>query len=124
MYAFNFQFLRQAFADDEASTGLLQILLLSMFIPCAVRSSYTLSIGLHFFGCLPVLLVLFTLPSALLPVVYFPPSLIVTCPNHVSILFIILSISVISCSSSFLGRTCGRFRPGVLIGPTVHVMKA
>src|SRR6218665_4042299 len=59
----NFQFLlRQAFADDEASTRLLQILLFLllttaslMFIPCAIRSSFTLSI--HFFGCLPLLLV-------------------------------------------------------------------
>src|SRR6218665_174719 len=42
--------LRQALADDEASTRLLQILLFLlmstaslMFIPCAVRSSFTLS---------------------------------------------------------------------------------
>src|SRR6218665_426226 len=56
-----FHFLpHQVCADDEASTRLLQIflfLLLStaslMFIPCAVRSSFMLSI--HFFGCLPVL---------------------------------------------------------------------
>src|SRR6218665_4069125 len=64
----NFQFLLcQAFADDEASTRLLQILLFLllstpslMFIPCAVRSSFTLSI--HFFGCLPLLLVPSTCP--------------------------------------------------------------
>src|SRR6218665_2274739 len=69
--------LRQAFADDEASTSLLQILLFLllstaslMFIPCAIRSSFTLSI--HFFGCLPLLLVCI----ALLPVVCFPPSLL------------------------------------------------
>src|SRR6218665_369449 len=63
-----FQFLlRQAFADDEASTRLLQILLCLlvstaslMFIPCAVRSSFTLSI--HFFGRLPLLLVPSTCP--------------------------------------------------------------
>src|SRR6218665_1418615 len=54
--------LHQAFTDDEASTRLLQILLFLllstaslMFIPCAIRSSFTLSI--HFFGCLPLLLV-------------------------------------------------------------------
>src|SRR6218665_450377 len=60
LYIYIFQFLlRQAFADDEASTRLLQILLFLllstaslMFIPCAVRSSFTLSI--HFFGCLPL----------------------------------------------------------------------
>src|SRR6218665_3323192 len=59
--------LLQAFADDEASTRLLQILLFLllstaslMFIPCAVRSSFTLSI--HFFGCLPLLLVPSTCP--------------------------------------------------------------
>src|SRR6218665_120004 len=74
----NFQFLlRQAFADDEASTRLLQILLFLllstaslMFIHCAVRSSFTLFI--HFFGCLPLLLV----RIALLPVVCFLPSLL------------------------------------------------
>src|SRR6218665_1505874 len=59
--------LRQAFADDEASTRLLQILLFLLlstaslvFIPCAIRSSFTLSI--HFFGCLPLLLVPSTCP--------------------------------------------------------------
>src|SRR6218665_72009 len=65
---FQFQFLlRQVFADDEASTRLLQILLFLllsttslMFIPCTVRSSFTLSI--HFFGCLPLLLVPSTCP--------------------------------------------------------------
>src|SRR6218665_2950600 len=58
-----FQFLlRQTVADDAASTRLLQILLFLLvstpslvFIPCAVKSSFTLSI--HFFGCLPLLLV-------------------------------------------------------------------
>src|SRR6218665_556475 len=72
--------LRQAFADDEASTRLLQnilLLLLStaslMFIPCAIRSSFTLSISLVVFLC-------FLFPPlvrrALLPVVCFPPSLL------------------------------------------------
>ena len=64
----NFQFLlRQAFAVDKASTKLPQILLFLllstaslMFIPCAVRSSFTLSI--HFFGFLPLLLVPSTCP--------------------------------------------------------------
>src|SRR6218665_2409218 len=68
MLNFPIQFLlRQAFADDEASSRLLQILLFLllstaslMFIPCAVRSSVTLSI--HFFGCLPLLLVPSTCP--------------------------------------------------------------
>src|SRR6218665_747428 len=59
---FQFQFLlRQAFADDEASTRLLQILLFLMlstaslmFIPCAVRSSFTfVSIMLRFLGPMP-----------------------------------------------------------------------
>src|SRR6218665_3007867 len=79
-----FQFLlRQAFANDEASTRLLQILLFLlvstaslMFIPCAVRSSFTLSV--HFFGCLPVLLVPFTCPyrPRATADICFPPSLL------------------------------------------------
>src|SRR6218665_1877043 len=83
--------LRLAFA----STRLLQILmflLLStaslMFIPCAVRSSFTLSI--HFFGCLPLLLVPSTCPYSATTGSLFP-SILVMCPNHVSLLFLILS---------------------------------
>ena len=72
--------LRQAFADDEASTRLLQILLFLllstaplMFILCAIRSSFTLSI--HFFGCHPLRLVPSTCPySATTGIVCFPPS--------------------------------------------------
>jgi len=82
-----FQFLlRQAFADDEASTRLLQILLFLllstaslMFIPCAVMSSFTLSI--HFFGCLPLLLVPSTYPYSATTGSLFP-SILVTCPNN------------------------------------------
>src|SRR6218665_3247696 len=85
--------LRQAFADDEASTRLLQILLFLllftaslMFIPCTVRSSFTLSI--HFFGCLPLLLVPSTCPySATTSRTSLLTSILVTCPNHVSLLF-------------------------------------
>src|SRR6218665_3359914 len=88
--------LRQVVADVEASTRLLQILqflLLStaslMLIPCAARSSFTLSI--HFFGCLPLLLVPSTCPcsstaGSLLPFRF------VTCPSHVSLLFLLLDI--------------------------------
>src|SRR6218665_2915785 len=102
-----FQFLlRQAFTDDEASTRLLQILLFLllstaslMFIPCAVRSSFTLSI--HFFGCLPLLLVPSTCWYSATTSSLFP-SILVTCPNHVSLLFLILSINVTCCPSSFL----------------------
>src|SRR6218665_493314 len=103
----NFQFLvRQAFADDEASTRLLQILLFLllstaslMFIPCAVRSPFTLSI--HFFSCLPLLLVPSTCPYSATTGSLFP-SILVTCPNHVSFLFLILSTNVTCCPSSFL----------------------
>src|SRR6218665_1174533 len=92
-----FQFLlSQAFADDEASTRLLQILLFLllstaslMFIPCAIRSPFTLSI--HFFGCLPLLLVPSTCPYSATAGSLFP-SILVTCPNHVSLLFLILSM--------------------------------
>src|SRR6218665_1662360 len=90
--------LRQAFADDEASTRPLQnllFLLLStaslMFIPCAIRSSFTLSI--HFFGCFLLLLVPFTCPYSSTTGGLFP-SILVTCPNHVIFLFLILSTNV------------------------------
>src|SRR6218665_262934 len=103
----NFQFLvRQAFADDEASTRLLQILLFLllstaslMFIPCAVRSSFTLSI--HFFGCLPLLLVPSTCRYSVTTGSLFS-SILVTCPNHVSLLFLMLSTNVTCCPNSFL----------------------
>src|SRR6218665_2115726 len=102
-----FQFLlRQAFADDEASTRLLQILLFLllstvslMFIPCAVTSSFTLSI--HFFGCLPLLLVPTTCPYSATTGSLFP-SILVTCTNHVSLLFLILATNATCCPSSFL----------------------
>src|SRR6218665_3290230 len=98
--------LRQAFANDEASTRFLQILLFLLlstaslvFIPCAVRSSFTLSI--HFFGCLPLLLVLSTCPYSATTGSLFP-SILVTCPNHVGLLFLILSTNVTCCPRSFL----------------------
>src|SRR6218665_1867891 len=97
----NFQFLLR-----QASTRLLQILLFlllstssPMFIPCAVRSSFTLSI--HFFVCLPLLLVPSTSPYSATTGSLFP-SILVTCPNHVSLLFLILSTKVTCCPSSFL----------------------
>src|SRR6218665_2276723 len=101
-----FQFiLHQAVADDEASTRLLQILLFLllstaslMFIPCAARSSFTLSI--YFFGCLPLLLVPSTCPYSATAGSLLP-SILVTCPNHISLLFPMLSISI-SCPSSIL----------------------
>src|SRR6218665_302916 len=104
---FPIQFLlRQAFADDEASTRLFQILLFLllstaslMFIPCAVRSSFTFSI--HFFGCLPLLLVPSTCPYSATTCSLFP-SILVMCSNHVSLLFLILSTNVTCCPSSFL----------------------
>src|SRR6218665_365770 len=96
----------QAFADDEASIRLLQILLFLllstaslMFIPCAVKPSFTLSI--HFFGCLPLLLVPSTCAYSATTGSLFP-SILGTCPNHVSLLFLILSTIVTCCPSSFL----------------------
>jgi len=59
-----------------------------MFIPCAVRSSFTLFIDI--FGCLPLLLVLSTCPYSATTGSLFP-SILVTCPNHVSLLFLSLS---------------------------------
>src|SRR6218665_2612893 len=76
----NFQFLlRQAFADDETSTRLLQILLFLllstaslMFIPCASRSAFTFPIHVLF------VFLSFFLPvparTDLRPVFYCPPS--------------------------------------------------
>src|SRR6218665_3068759 len=73
--------LRQAFADDEASTRLLQILLLLllstaslMFIPCA------LGLLSHYLSTSLVVILCFLFPPlvriALLPVVCFPPFLL------------------------------------------------
>src|SRR6218665_461103 len=66
--------LRQAFADDEASTRLLQILLFLllstaslMFIPCAVRSSLSVFLCFLFHPLVRI---------ALLPVVCFHLSLL------------------------------------------------
>src|SRR6218665_2050620 len=68
-----------------------------MFIPCAVNSSSTISI--HFFGCLPLLFVPCTCSYSLFP------SIFVKCPNHISLLFLILIINVISCPSSILATS-------------------
>ena len=100
-------FLRQAYNENEASSSLLQIfpfLMLStaslVFIPCALSSFFALSI--HFFGCLPLLLVPSTCPysattGSLLLSILVPCA----CPNHVSLLFLILSLNVISCPDTF-----------------------
>src|SRR6218665_2540900 len=48
------------------------------YIPCAVRSSFTLCI--HFFGCLPLLLVPSTCPYSATTGSLFL-SILVTCPN-------------------------------------------
>ena len=93
----NIQFLpRQAFTDDEASTGFLQILLFLLvstafhrFIPYSVRSSFAVSI--HFFGCLSLLLVPSTCPYSAATGSLFP-FILVTFPNHVSLLFLVVSI--------------------------------
>src|SRR6218665_2036645 len=50
------------------------LLLSCSFLVWLARSSFTLSI--HFFGYLPLLLVPSTRRTALLPEVYFPPSLL------------------------------------------------
>src|SRR6218665_4098960 len=64
-------------------------------------SSFTLSI--QFFGSLPLLLVPSTCPySATTGRPSLFPSILVTCPNHVSLLFLILSTNVTCCPSCFL----------------------
>src|SRR6218665_4131659 len=70
-----------------------------MFIHCAVWSFFTLSI--HFFGCLPLLIVPSTCPYSATTGSLFP-SIPVTCPDQVSLLFLILSINVTCSPSSFL----------------------
>src|SRR6218665_1780597 len=104
-HSFSFHFLfYQAYADNEASTRLLQIVMFLLYCPpllsCSfLSSSFTLSI--YFFGCLPLLLVPSTCPySATAGSLLF--SILVTCQNHVSLLFLILSMNVISCPRSFL----------------------
>ena len=94
LYMF-FSLLRQACANDESLTWHLQIVLslilsmaslISMF--CALRSSIILSIQV--FLCLPRLRVPSTCPyrAAAGSLLSF---ILVTCPNHVSLLFLILS---------------------------------
>ena len=96
--------LRQVFADDDALTRSLQVdlsLALSvasrMAMPCAFMSSIILSIhvlvGLHL-----SLLSSTWLCSAIIG--SLPFSFLVTCPNHVSLLFLILS-TIVSFSSIF-----------------------
>src|SRR6218665_2611773 len=62
-----------------------------------LSSSFTFSI--YFFGCLPLLLVPSTLPySFTAGSLLF--SILVTCPKYVSLIFLILSMNVISCPRS------------------------
>src|SRR6218665_1495782 len=70
------------------------LLLCSFLVPLGLLS-------VHFFGCLPLFLVPSTCPYSATAGSLLPPFL-VTFPNHVSLLFLILSISVISCPSSNL----------------------
>src|SRR6218665_75860 len=62
-----------------------------MFIPSAFRSSFILSI--HFFGCIPLLFVPSTCPYSATAGSPFQ-SILVTCLNHVSFIFLTLSINV------------------------------
>src|SRR6218665_1177344 len=62
-----------------------------LFIPCALSSSFTLPI--HFFGCLNLLLVPSTCPYSATAGSLLS-SLLVTCPNPVSLLFLIFSMNV------------------------------
>src|SRR6218665_2803967 len=73
--------------------------LLSCSFLVPFRSSFTLSI--HFFGCLPLLLVPSTCPYSATTGSLFP-SILVTCPNHVSLLFLILSTNVTCCPMQLL----------------------
>ena len=69
-------------------------------LSCSLLSSpFTFSI--YFFGCLPLLLVPSTWPnSATAGCLGLLFSILVTCTNHVSLLFLILSMNVISCPRS------------------------
>jgi len=94
--------LRQAFACDEALTRSLQVdlsLALSVAsrisMPCALMSCIILSIRV-FVGLLLSLLPSTWLCSAIIG--SLPFSILVTCPNHVSLLFLILSTIASFCS--------------------------
>src|SRR6218665_1882356 len=106
MYIFFFFSLFHQRADDEALTRFLQtslflvaspILVKSMFL--SFRSSLTLSIQV--FLCLPLLLFPSTCPCEAAFGNLFS-SILSTCPNHCSLLFLIFCTTVSSAPSSFL----------------------
>src|SRR5688572_21993391 len=78
-----------------------------MFIFIFSRSSRILSI--HVFCCLPLLLVPSTYPYKATDGNLSLPILI-TCPSHFSLFFLILSIIVSVCPSSLLVRIAGKHK--------------
>src|ERR1700733_8108111 len=95
---------RQASADDEAPTSRLHICL-SLVMSTASRMSRpsdsisSITFFIHVFAFLPLLLC----PSIWACSAFngnLPFSILETCPNHVNLLFLILSIIVVSCPIS------------------------
>src|SRR6218665_2747344 len=105
--AFNFFFLLfHRLADDKALIIFLQTSLFLVFpyavdncMPLSSKSSLTLSI--HLFLCLALLLSPLTCPCSAAFGSLFP-SILSTCPKHVSLLVLIFSITVSSAPSSSL----------------------
>src|SRR6218665_72929 len=88
---------QQHFSTSFCSCCCPLLLSCSFLVMLGLLSHY-LSISLD---CLPLLLVPSTCPHSTTTGSLFPSSL-VTCPNHVSLLFLILSTNVTCCPSSFL----------------------
>src|SRR6218665_1232335 len=95
-------------ADDEALIIFLQTSLF-LFFPYAVdtcncmplSSKFSLTLSIHLFLCLPLLLSPLTCPCSAAFGGLFP-SILSTCPNHVSLLVLIFSVRISSAPSSSL----------------------
>src|ERR1043165_201087 len=106
MYVSLFFLFHQLLSDDEAFTILLQSSLFmtvspisAKSVPFSLRSSLMLSIQV--FLCLPLLLSPLTCPCNAAFGSLSPPILL-TCPNHLSLLFLTFSTIVSSAPSSSL----------------------
>src|ERR1043165_1402295 len=106
MYVSLFFLFHQLLSDDEAFTKLLQTSLFLIIspisaksVPFSLRSSLMLSIQV--FLCLPLLCSPLTCPCSAAFGSLSPPILL-TCPNHLSLLFLIFSTIVSSAPSSSL----------------------
>src|SRR6218665_1310127 len=88
---------QQDFSRSFCSCCCPPLLSCSFLVPLGLISHYLSTSCV----CLPLLLVPSTSPYSATTGSLFP-SILVTCPNHVSLLFLILSTKVTCCPSSFL----------------------